>query len=184
MNKIIRLCEPYSSEAISDLRMGDMVEITGTIYTARDAAHKRLIEALLAGRNLPFTLEGSIIYYAGPSPAKPGKAIGSCGPTTSGRMDAYTPALLEAGLIGMVGKGPRSPEVIEALKKHGAVYFAAVGGAAALTAQSIVEAEIVAYEDLGPEAIRRLKVVNYPCMVAIDSSGHNIYEEGPRRFAQ
>ena len=178
MNRLVHLSEPYSHEAISDLRMGDMVEITGTIYTARDAAHKRLIEALNAGRDLPFALMGSIIYYAGPSPAKPGKVIGSCGPTTSGRMDAYTPALLESGLIGMIGKGPRSPEVIDAMKKYGAVYFAAVGGAAALTAQSIVEAEIVAYEDLGPEAIRRLKVVNYPCVVAIDSYGHNIYEEG------
>ena len=184
MSDIIKLTEPFSPEAFSGLHMGDMVEITGTIYTARDAAHKRLIDALEARQDLPFEIAGSIIYYAGPSPAKPGSPIGSCGPTTSGRMDAYTPALLDAGLIGMVGKGPRSHEVIEAMKKHGAVYFAAVGGAAALTAQSIVEAEIVAYEDLGPEAIRRLKVVNYPCMVAIDSSGRNIYEEGPRRFAQ
>lgn len=184
MSKIVSLVEPFSSEAFSGLQMGDMVEITGTIYTARDAAHKRLIDTLKAGRELPFNLRGSIVYYAGPSPAKPGKVIGSCGPTTSGRMDAYTPALLDAGLIGMVGKGPRSTEVIDAMKKHGAVYFAAVGGAAALTAQSIVEAEIVAYKDLGPEAIRRLKVVNYPCMVAIDSYGRNIYEEGPRRFAQ
>ena len=184
MSKIVSLVKPFSSEAFSGLQMGDMVEITGTIYTARDAAHKRLIDTLKAGKELPFNLQGSIVYYAGPSPAKPGKVIGSCGPTTSGRMDAYTPALLDAGLIGMVGKGPRSTEVIDAMKKHGAVYFAAVGGAAALTAQSIVEAEIVAYKDLGPEAIRRLKVVNYPCMVAIDSYGRNIYEEGPRRFAQ
>ena len=156
--------------------MGDLVEISGTIYTARDAAHKRLVEALEAGEPLPLPLQDAIIYYAGPSPARPSKVIGSCGPTTSGRMDAYTPILLDQGLLGMIGKGPRSQEVIDAMKATGAVYFAAVGGAAALTAQSITEAEVIAYEDLGPEAIRRLTVVNYPCIVAIDSLGTSIYD--------
>jgi fumarate hydratase subunit beta len=165
-----------------DLRVGDQVSISGVIFTARDAAHNRLVETLKAGRPLPVDFKDQIIYYAGPTPAKPGKVIGSCGPTTSSRMDAYTPTLLEQGLRGMIGKGPRSKEVIDSMKKHGAVYFAAIGGAAALIANSIKSVEIIAYPELGPEAIRRMEVVDYPCIVAIDAEGNNLYELGVRQY--
>lgn len=179
---VISLQTPLSSQDLTSLRCGDMVELSGVIYTARDAAHARLVEAMQGKDGLPFDLVGQTIYYAGPSPAKPGAVIGSCGPTTSGRMDAFTPALLDAGLVAMIGKGPRSEAVVNAMKEHGAVYFAAVGGAAALTALCIKQAEIVAYEDLGPEAIRRLVVEAYPCVVAIDSRGTSIYETGPASY--
>ncbi|HHY94989.1 MAG TPA: Fe-S-containing hydro-lyase [Firmicutes bacterium] len=173
---------PLSDEVVSELRAGDRVLISGYIYAARDAAHKRLFQLLQEGKELPFDLRGAVVYYVGPTPPKPGQVIGSAGPTTSGRMDSYTPALLEAGLKGMIGKGLRSQAVIEAMKKHGAVYFAAVGGAGALISQTITEAEVVAYEDLGPEAIRRLRVENFPAVVVNDRYGGDLYEEGKARY--
>ncbi|HQH13560.1 MAG TPA: Fe-S-containing hydro-lyase, partial [Candidatus Sumerlaeota bacterium] len=168
MSSIKRLSTPLTDEAVLSLKMGDDVLISGVIYTGRDAAHKRLFDILQAGGELPVDLRGQIIYYVGPAPAKPGHAIGPAGPTTSYRMDAYTPRLLEYGLKGMIGKGNRSHEVIEAIKKYKAVYFAAIGGAAALIAKSIHKAEVVAYDDLGPEAIRRLEVVDFPAVVIND----------------
>ena len=165
-------------EMAPKLRAGDTVSLTGTVYTARDAAHKKIVAAMDAGEALPFDLDGTAIYYAGPTPAKPGRVIGSCGPTTSGRMDAYSPAMMEQGLKGMIGKGPRSKEVVDAMVKNNVVYFAAIGGAAALIADSVKECEVVAFDDLGPEAVRRLRVENYPCIVAIDSEGNNLYEQG------
>ena len=173
---------PLSSEDVADLSAGDSVLITGRLLTARDAAHKRLIELLEKGEELPVDLEGQIIYYVGPSPAKLGKPIGSAGPTTAGRMDAFTPRLLELGLSGMIGKGYRSPEVKEALVRHGAVYLAAVGGAAALIAERIKAARVVAYEDLGPEAIRELEVVEFPALVVNDAHGGDLYEQGRKRY--
>lgn len=166
---------PLKDEDIINLRTGDKVLINGTIYTARDAAHKRIVESIGSNDKLPFDLNGQIIYYAGPSPAKPGAVIGSCGPTTSSRMDAYTPKLLEHGLKGMIGKGKRSKEVISAMMKHKCVYFSAVGGVAALLSKTIVEAEIIAYPDLEPESVRRLVVNNFPVIVAIDIYGNDIY---------
>ncbi|WP_019153744.1 Fe-S-containing hydro-lyase [Robertmurraya massiliosenegalensis] len=177
-----KLTTPLTREAVKDFKAGDMVSITGTIYTARDAAHKLIVEALARGEELPMELKDQIVYYAGPTPAKPGRVIGSCGPTTSGRMDAYSPKLIEQGLTGMIGKGPRSPEVVEAMKGHGAVYFAAIGGAAALIADSVKSAEVIAFPELGPEAIRRLEVVDYPCIVAIDSEGNNLYQLGVEQY--
>lgn len=180
---IKRITTPLDPEVARSLRCGDMVSISGTIFTGRDAAHARMTAALDAGEELPVDLQGQVIYYAGPTPAKPGRVIGSCGPTTSGRMDAFTPQMIEqAGLAGMVGKGPRSQDVIDAMVEHGVVYFAAVGGAAALIASSVKECEVVAYDDLGPEAIRRLVVEDYPCIVAIDAHGGNLYEDGPARY--
>ena len=180
---IKRITTPLDPEVARSLRCGDMVSISGTIFTGRDAAHARMTAALDAGEELPVDLQGQVIYYAGPTPAKPGHVIGSCGPTTSGRMDAFTPQMIEqAGLAGMVGKGPRSQDVIDAMVEHGVVYFAAVGGAAALIASSVKECEVVAYDDLGPEAIRRLVVEDYPCIVAIDAHGGNLYEDGPARY--
>jgi fumarate hydratase subunit beta len=173
-----RITLPLTEEKVSQLHCGDNVLISGTIYTGRDAAHKRLIELLEQGKALPIDVKDSIIYYVGPAPAQPGKVIGSAGPTTSYRMDAYTPALLDLGLKGMIGKGKRSPEVIEAMKRNGAVYFGAIGGAGALLAKCVKQAEIVAYEDLGAEAIRRLEVENLPAVVIIDSQGSNLYEQG------
>ncbi|HOE62753.1 MAG TPA: Fe-S-containing hydro-lyase [Candidatus Sumerlaeota bacterium] len=182
MSSIKRLSTPLTDEAVLSLKMGDDVLISGVIYTGRDAAHKRLFDILQAGGELPVDLRGQIIYYVGPAPAKPGHAIGPAGPTTSYRMDAYTPRLLEYGLKGMIGKGNRSHEVIEAIKKYKAVYFAAIGGAAALIAKSIHKAEVVAYDDLGPEAIRRLEVVDFPAVVINDCMGNDLYVEGERRF--
>ncbi len=176
------LTTPLTDEAVAELRAGDQVRITGTMLTARDAAHKRLADLLDKGELLPVDLRGQIIYYAGPSPAKPGKPVGSIGPTTSGRMDAYTPRLLDIGLKGMVGKGYRSQAVKEAMVRNRAVYFAAVGGAAALLAQRITAARVVAYEDLGPEAIREIDVVDFPVIVVNDIHGGDIYEEGRRRY--
>ena len=167
---------PMRDEDISVLRAGDYVYITGTVYTARDAAHKRLDEALQKGEKLPINLERNIIYYMGPSPAREGRAIGSAGPTTASRMDRYTPGFLDVGLKGMIGKGRRSTEVIDSIIKNKAVYFAAVGGAGALLSRSIISSKIIAYEDLGTEAIRELEVSNFPVIVVIDSKGNNLYD--------
>lgn len=174
----IRIFAPLTATVATSLRAGDSVRISGVIYSARDAAHKRLNEARDRGEKLPVDLRDQIIYYVGPSPAKPGRPIGAAGPTTSGRMDPYTPGMLAEGLKGMIGKGFRSPEVVEAMKKHGAVYFAATGGAAALIARSIKAYEVVAYPDLGTEAIAAMTVEDFPAIVVIDSEGHNYYEEG------
>lgn len=173
---------PLTDEVVADLRAGDRVLISGYIYAARDAAHKRLYDLLQKGEPLPFDVRGAVVYYVGPTPPKPGQVIGSAGPTTSGRMDPYTPALIRAGLKGMIGKGLRSRAVKEAMQQYGAVYFAAVGGAGALIAKSIVEAELVAYEDLGAEAIRRLRVENFPVVVVNDRYGADLYEEGRARY--
>lgn len=167
---------------IEKLEAGERVSLTGVIYTARDAAHKLLIQALDKGEKLPFDIVGQTLYYMGPSPAKPGEVIGSAGPTTSGRMDAYTPRLLAAGIRAMIGKGSRSPEVKEAIKKHKAVYLAAVGGAGASISETIKKAEVVAYEDLGPEAIRRLEVADFPAIVVNDIYGGDLYEEGKAKY--
>lgn len=174
-----RITQPYTKEQFAKLRTGDTVLLTGTIYAARDTAHRRLVEMLDKGLELPFDLKDSIIYYMGPTPAKSGYPSGSAGPTTSYRMDSFTPALISRGLIGMIGKGPRSEEVREAAKAAGAVYFAAVGGAAALIAQSIKSSRVVAFEELGTEAIRKLEVVDMPLVVAMDTSGCNIYQTKP-----
>ena len=173
-----RITTPLTLEKTRDLHCGDNVLISGVIYTGRDAAHKRLVELLHQGKELPLDVKDAIIYYVGPAPAQPGKVIGSAGPTTSYRMDAYAPALLDIGLKGMIGKGKRSPEVIESMKKNGAVYFGAIGGAGALLAKCIKKAEVIAYEDLGAEAIRRLEVEDLPAVVIIDSEGNNLYEQG------
>ncbi|HIH9993465.1 TPA: Fe-S-containing hydro-lyase [Clostridium botulinum] len=174
----IKINTPLTEDKIKSLKAGDMVLITGTIYTARDAAHKRLIDALEKGRNLPFEVKNSIIYYVGPTPAKPGMEIGAAGPTTSYRMDTYTPKLLNLGLKGMIGKGRRSKEVIESIVKNKAVYFGAIGGAAALISKSIKKSEVIAYEDLDSEAIRKLEVEDLTVTVIIDSKGNNLYEDG------
>ena len=172
----ININAPADKAALARLKAGDMVSISGTIYTARDAAHKRMDEALLAGNKLPFDIENSMIYYMGPSPTREGQVIGSAGPTTASRMDKYTPRLLDMGLKGMIGKGKRSPEVHEAIKRNGAVYFAAIGGAGALLSKCIKASEIIAYEDLGTEAIRKLTVEDFPCIVVIDANGNDLYE--------
>ncbi|MBI2412840.1 MAG: Fe-S-containing hydro-lyase [Deltaproteobacteria bacterium] len=182
MSEPVKIAPPLTDAVIEKLRAGDKVLITGVIYTARDAAHKRLIALLDEGRALPFDIKGQFIYYVGPTPAKPGAVIGSAGPTTSGRMDAYTPRLIELGLKGMIGKGQRSQEVLDATKKHKAVYMAAVGGAAALIARSIKKAEVIAYDDLGPEAIRRLEVVDFPAIVVNDAFGGDLFEEGVKKY--
>ena len=165
-----------------ELKAGDNVLITGVVYSARDAAHKKLVELLDKGEDLPVDLRGQVIYYVGPAPAKPGQVIGSAGPTTSGRMDAYTPALLAQGAKGLVGKGSRNQEVKDALKEHGAVYFASVGGAAALTAKTIKASEVVAYEELGAEAIRRMTVEDFPVTVVNDAHGNDLYVEGAKKY--
>jgi fumarate hydratase subunit beta len=175
MSEAIVLKTPLTDEDAERLKTGDRILISGVIYTARDAAHKRMIELLDSGRELPFDIRGQVIYYAGPSPAKPGAVIGSCGPTTSYRMDVYTPKLIQCGLKGMIGKGTRSREVKESMMAHKAVYFAAIGGLGALLAKTVKEAEVIAYPDLGPEAIRRLVVEDFPAIVAIDVRGEDIY---------
>lgn len=167
---------PITKETVKNLHAGDYVYITGTIYTARDAAHKRMYEAMLEGKEPPFDLNNNIIYYLGPTPARDGQVIGSAGPTTSSRMDKYAPLLMEHGLSGMIGKGKRSPEVLSTMKEHTCVYFAAVGGAGALLSRCIKKAEVIAYEDLGTEAIRRLEVEAFPAIVVADSEGNNMYE--------
>lgn len=175
---------PISKEEIAGLKAGDYVYITGTIYTARDAAHKRMYEALQTGESLPVEMKNNIIYYMGPSPAREGRPIGSAGPTTSSRMDKYAPALLDLGLMGMIGKGKRNQEVKEAIVRNGAVYFAAVGGAGALLSKSITDSEVVAYDDLGTEAIRKLTVVNFPAIVVMDSKGNDLYETAVKEFCE
>lgn len=179
-NKEIQV--PLKEQDIENMKAGDYVYLTGTIYTARDAAHKRMYDSMKKGEPLPIELEGNILYYLGPSPAREGQVIGSAGPTTSSRMDKYTPDMLYAGLKGMVGKGKRSPEVIAAIKKNHAVYFAAVGGAGALLSQCIKEVEVVAYDDLGTEAIRRLYIEKLPVIVVIDKDGNNLYETAAEKW--
>ncbi len=182
MTEPIRLKTPLSDEDVRRLKIGDRVLINGVIYTGRDAAHKRLSDLLKEGKELPFDIRGQIIYYVGPTPARPGQVFGSAGPTTSYRMDAYAPTLIEKGLKGMIGKGMRSDAVKEAMKKHQAVYFAATGGAGALLAKKVKKAEVVAYEDLGPEAIRRLEVEDLPVIVINDVRGNDLYIEGERKY--
>ena len=167
---------PFDEKIVRQLKSGDYVYITGTIYTARDAAHKRMYEALKQGLELPFQIKDQVIYYMGPSPAREGRPIGSAGPTTASRMDKYTPELLDLGLRGMIGKGKRANEVREAIVRNEAVYFAAVGGAGALLSKSIISSEVIAYDDLGTEAVRKLQVKDFPVIVVIDSEGHNLYE--------
>ncbi|MCK4594872.1 Fe-S-containing hydro-lyase [bacterium] len=180
--KLIEITTPLSEETVRGLKAGDRVRLSGIVYTGRDAAHARLVELLEKGEDLPFPPEGAVIYYVGPAPAKPPRPIGSAGPTTSYRMDPYTPPLLKVGVRGMIGKGLRGMSVVEAMKTHGAVYFAAIGGAAAYIAKSIVSAEVIAYEDLGTEAIRRLEVADFPLVVAQDSHGRSAYEDGKREY--
>ena len=175
---------PLDPQEIRTLRAGDYVKITGTIYTARDAAHKRMKETLDRGEALPFSLENNVIYYMGPSPAREGRPIGSAGPTTASRMDKYAPELLDLGLKGMIGKGKRTVQVIEAIVRNGAVYFAAVGGAGALLSKKILSSEVIAYEDLGAEAIRKLEVKDFPVIVVIDSEGNNLYETAIEQYRE
>jgi len=182
MTEKIRITTPLTEEQARKLKAGDSVLISGTIYSARDAAHKTMVEALERGEKLPVDWQNQIVYYLGPTPAKPGNPIGSAGPTTSGRMDAYTPKMLEQGIKGMIGKGSRKPEVIEAMKKHGVVYFAAVGGAAALISKCIKKYEVLAYPELGPEAVAALEVEDFPAIVVIDSEGNSYYEEGQKPY--
>ena len=179
-----RITAPLTKDVVKTLKAGDSCLISGVIYTARDAAHKRLVELAQAGKPLPIDVENSVIYYVGPTPAKPGQAIGSAGPTTSYRMDAYSPTLIKLGETGMIGKGKRSPEVIEAMKECGAVYFGAIGGCGALLSSCIKKAEIVCYEDLGAEAVRRLEVEDLPVVVIIDSEGNNLYEIGRKEYLE
>ena len=175
---------PLTYEKVKDLKCGDNVLISGVIYTSRDAAHKRLVEANARGEELPYDVRDTIVYYVGPAPAQPGQVIGSAGPTTSYRMDAYSPTMIRLGQRGMLGKGKRSPEVIEAMKEVGAVYFGAIGGAGALLSQCIKKAEVIAYDDLGAEALRRLEVENLPAFVIIDSEGNNLYEIGRKEYLE
>lgn len=178
----IKLHTPLTKDEISKLKAGDSVLLSGVIYSARDAAHKRLIDLLNEGKELPLNIKDETIYYVGPSPAKPGNVIGSAGPTTSYRMDAYAPKLMDLGLKGMIGKGARNQEVIDSIIKNKCVYFGAIGGAAALIAKSIVKSEVIAYEDLGAEAIRRMEVKDMPLVVIIDSEGNNLYELGQKEY--
>ncbi len=182
MKKIIKITTPLDVKKIVKLKTGDFVSITGNIYGARDAAHKRFFELIEKAKKLPIDLKGQIIFYAGPTPAKLGYPCGSVGPTTSYRMDPYTPSLLEKGLKGMIGKGFRSKEVIDSMKKNRAVYFAAVGGTAALIAQRVKKSEVIAYEDLGAEAIYRFYVEDFPVIVCIDAKGNNLYESEPPKY--
>jgi len=173
---------PISKEDVAGLKAGDYVYISGTIYTARDAAHKRMYEALGRGEKLPMDMENNVIYYMGPSPAREGRAIGSAGPTTASRMDKYAPSLLDLGLRGMIGKGKRSQAVIDGITRNGAVYFAAVGGAGAILSKAIKTSEVIAYDDFGTEAIRKLEVENFPVVVVIDSEGNNLYETATAKY--
>lgn len=175
---------PLTTESAASLRAGDYVYLTGTIYTARDAAHKRMQETLLRGEKLPIDLENNVIYYMGPSPARSGRPIGSAGPTTASRIDKYAPQLLDLGLKGMIGKGKRSQAVKEAVIRNGAVYFAAVGGAGALLSKSILQSEVIAYDDLGTEAIRRLEVKDFPVIVVMDAEGNNLYETATQQYCR
>ncbi len=179
---IKKITLPLSEESIKDLKAGDSVLLSGTIITGRDAAHKRLYDLVQSGKPLPVDVKGEIIYYVGPAPAKPGYAVGPAGPTSSYRMDKYAPSLLDLGLKGMIGKGARSREVIDAIVRNNCVYFAAIGGAAALIAKSIKSEEILCYEDLGTEAVLRYVVEDFPCIVAVDSMGNNVYETEPLKY--
>lgn len=181
-DKPIRLKSPLDPGIAAKLKAGDQVLITGFVLTARDAAHKRIVEALERGDKLPFELKGQTLYYMGPSPARPGRVIGAAGPTTSGRMDSYTPRMLAAGIRAMIGKGTRSAAVKEAIRQYGAVYMAAIGGAGALISKSIKKADVLAYEDLGAEAVRRLEVEDFPAIVINDASGGDLYEEGKAKY--
>ena len=183
-DNIKHITTPLTDEVIRTLKAGDSVLISGPIYTARDAAHKRMYEANERGEKLPIDLKGNVIYYVGPSPEKPGEIVGSAGPTTSGRMDKYTPMMLEHGMKGMIGKGLRSQEVIDACVEHCAIYFAAIGGVAAVIAESIKKQELLAYGDLGPEAIRRYDVVDFPAIVCIDSQGNDFYKVGVNKYSK
>ncbi|MBQ1249368.1 MAG: Fe-S-containing hydro-lyase [Selenomonadales bacterium] len=182
MAEKIRINTPLTEEQSRKLKAGDSVLISGKIYSARDAAHKAMTEALARGEKLPIDWTNKIVYYLGPTPAKPGNPIGSAGPTTSGRMDAYTPTMLDQGIKGMIGKGTRKPEVIESMKKNGTVYFVAVGGAAALISKCIKKYTVLAYPELGPEAVAELEVEDFPAIVAIDCEGNNYYEEGQKPY--
>jgi len=182
MKNIIKISTPLDTKEIINLKAGDFVNITGNIYAARDAAHKRFFELIEKGKRLPIDLKGQIIFYAGPTPTKPGHSCGSVGPTTSYRMDPYTPELLERGLKGIIGKGLRSKEVMKSIKKNEAIYFAAIGGAAALIAKSIKKSEVIAYEDLGAEAVFRFYVEDFPAIVVVDSAGNNLYETEPPKY--
>lgn len=182
MGETIHLELPLTQDKVANLKVGDSLLLSGTLYTGRDAAHKKMVEALSRGEELPFDVRDQVLYFVGPTPPKPGQVIGSAGPTTSGRMDAYSPKLIERGLTGMIGKGLRSDEVIDAMKKHGAVYFGAIGGSGALLAKRIISAEVIAYPELGTEAIRKLEVKDFPVMVVIDKNGNNLYESGKAQY--
>ena len=182
MSEVIKITTPLSDEVVDSLKSGDQVSINGILYTARDAAHKRLIDLLDHGDELPFDIKGQIIYYVGPTPAKPGAIIGSAGPTTSYRMDTYAPRLMEVGMKGMIGKGNRTQNVIDAMVKYKSIYFAAIGGAGALVARSIKKVEIIAYEDLGPEAIRKMEVEDFQAVVVNDTYGNDVYKEGMNKY--
>ena len=181
-NDVKKISSPLTDEVVESLRAGDQVEITGVLYTARDAAHKRLVDLLDEGKELPFDIKGAVIYYVGPSPTKPGAVVGSAGPTTSYRMDLYAERLMEIGMKGMIGKGKRAKDVVDGGVKHKCVYFAATGGAAALIAKTIKSVEIIAYEDLGPEAVRRMEVENFPAVVINDTTGADLYEMGQKEY--
>ncbi len=182
MSKTYHLTTPLSDETVSELQSGDIVYLSGTIYTARDAAHKRLVDLLDEGKELPFDIKGAIIYFVGPTPPKPGDPIGSAGPTTSYRMDSYSPRLIAEGLKGMIGKGKRNKDVTDACQEYKAVYFGATGGAGALLGKQIKSAEIIAYEELGPEAVRKLEVVDFPVTVVNDSHGNDLYKIGREQY--
>lgn len=184
MSEVKKITLPLTDEVIKNLHAGDSVLLSGSLLTGRDAAHKRLYELIEKGESLPVNIKSEVIYYVGPAPAKPGHAVGPAGPTSSYRMDKYSPALLDLGLKGMIGKGARTQSVIDAMKRNGAVYFAAIGGAAALISRSIQSARVLAYEDLGTEAIHRFEVKDFPAIVVIDSYGENVYETEPKRYAQ
>jgi fumarate hydratase subunit beta len=184
MDEAIRLTTPLANQDVEKLRIGDRVILSGVVFTARDAAHKRLVQLMETGAALPFDLQGQVIYYVGPSPAPPGRPIGAAGPTTSYRMDAYAPTLIARGLKGMIGKGARNQAVKDAMQQHKAVYFAAIGGAGALMARSILSAEVIAYPELGPEAIRRLEVKDFPVIVVNDTQGGDLYSEGVKAYAR
>ena len=181
-DNIKKITSPLTDEVTESLRAGDQVEITGVLYTARDAAHKRLVDLLDEGKELPFDVKGAVIYYVGPSPTKPGAVVGSAGPTTSYRMDAYAERLMEVGMKGMIGKGKRAKDIVDGGVKHKCVYFAATGGAAALIAKTIKSVEIIAYEELGPEAVRKMEVENFPAVVINDTTGADLYEMGQKEY--
>lgn len=184
MAKEVKIKTPLTRESLKDIEAGDMVYVTGYIYTSRDAAHKRFCDLLDKGKELPIDIKGAIMYYVGPTPAKPGEPIGSAGPTTSYRMDAYTPQLLDQGLMAMIGKGKRNQAVIDKIVEHGACYFAAIGGAAALIKSTVKTAELICYEDLGAEAVRKLYVEDFPVTCIIDSKGNNLYELGRKAYLE